>query len=446
MGRQQKNKPNLSAAIAVSRFEWFLFSLFIFLIPSNLSLQLYRPTAYVNGILVDYLIPKLFLSDLVFLLLFLLWLLRSRARARLASFFSTHSVILLSLLAILSASTLLAARPIPAFYFLLRLGQLLLTGIWLHSILPNLKPLQGPLATALIFQSLLAIIQWIQKKSLLGYLFLGETTIRTAPNIAKSTLGGSVRPLPYGTTPHPNVLGGFIAISLLILVLIRHFHPDTGSSIPKRLRQFLAFYLPVLSSLIALFLTQSVSAIIALLLGLLLFRVNLSSRQNRFSVLAILLAFGFIGTAASDPTSITRRLQLIQISFDMFISHPIFGVGLNNFTAVMPQFGEITNITTRFFQPVHNIYLLWLTETGLAGLIALFTFIWQQNRFFTLKSRFRPKVPLLSLLVIGVADHYPLTLQTGQLLLVLCLVIIFLPLPKPAQKKPKVKKTKPAKK
>ena len=51
----------------------FLFGLIIFLIPSNLFFKVLESSAYVNGLLIDYLIPKLYLSDLVIFALFSWW-------------------------------------------------------------------------------------------------------------------------------------------------------------------------------------------------------------------------------------------------------------------------------------------------------------------------------------------------------------------------------------
>src|SRR3989338_5993842 len=61
----------------MTNFEKFLFQLTIFLIPTNLAYHFISNDAFVNGILVDYLIPKLYLSDLPILLLLLLWLIKS---------------------------------------------------------------------------------------------------------------------------------------------------------------------------------------------------------------------------------------------------------------------------------------------------------------------------------------------------------------------------------
>jgi len=88
----------------------------------------------------------------------------------------------------------------------------------------------------------------------------------------------------------------------------------------------------------------------------------------------------------------------------------------------MSKFGEVPS-TTRFLQPAHNIYLLILAESGLIALLPIVYFIYLIK---TKRIVFKPKtyptitsLPLIILLLIGLLDHYPITLQQGQLLLII---------------------------
>ena len=66
------------------------------------------------------------------------------------------------------------------------------------------------------FQSIIAILQFIQQGSL-GLTFLKESVFSVYdPGIAKILINGNIFTRSYGTFPHPNVLGGFLGISLLI--------------------------------------------------------------------------------------------------------------------------------------------------------------------------------------------------------------------------------------
>lgn len=102
----------------------------------------------------------------------------------------------------------------------------------------------------------------------------------------------------------------------------------------------------------------------------------------------------------------------------MWQDHPLFGVGLNQFSARLPEYG-VVNAYTSFLQPVHNIYLLWLAETGLIGTGLLILIYANQKKNPLHPSNTSISIPLIMVLTIGLFDHYPLTLQTGQLLLVI---------------------------
>jgi len=106
-----------------------------------------------------------------------------------------------------------------------------------------------------------------------------------------------------------------------------------------------------------------------------------------------------------DILSLIRREQQISIAFNLWRHHPLLGVGLNNFIIVASD--QLLAGPSRFLQPVHNIFLLSLSETGIVGLIGLISLI----GYPLWKGRFR----LLWLVVIflGMFDHYFLTLPQG---------------------------------
>ena len=76
----------------------------------------------------------------------------------------------------------------------------------------------------------------------------------------------------------------------------------------------------------------------------------------------------------------------------------------------MDNYGYIPS-TTRFLQPVHNIYLLLLSEAGVIGLFMFLWILWRAKKHWV----------ILIVFFLGLVDHYFLTLQQGQLLLVILL-------------------------
>lgn len=344
----------------------WLFYLIVFLIPSNLGKHFIVPSSYVSGYLVDYLIPTLYLTDVLIIALLIFKPIKTIPRA------------LWVFLGLLLPSVIFAASPLPAIYKWLKFLEVGLLFTWARQYRPKFAP---ALMAAVIFQSVLAIGQWFNQGSLLGYWFLGEQPYSAAtPGIDKITwFDGSLKIPPLGTTPHPNVLAGFLVVSSLV---ISNWKLEIFSLIP-------------------LFLTFSLSGWLAFII-----------RKKWLLVIpvALLLIFGNQLSFLAPESSFSRRSQLTQIALKMFQDHPFTGAGLNNFTVIMDQYGYIP-ATTRFLQPAHNIYLLILSETGLIGALGFGYLLWRSKK----------TLPLLLLLFLGLFDHYPLTLQTGILLWILTL-------------------------
>ena len=93
----------------------------------------------------------------------------------------------------------------------------------------------------------------------------------------------------------------------------------------------------------------------------------------------------------------------------MALEHPQ-GVGLAQFTTRMQAFTD-TKLQPWQFQPVHNIYLLILNEDGIWALLFLLIGI---KHWWKIKKESHPI--LIAFLIIGLFDHYLVTLPQGLLL------------------------------
>jgi O-antigen ligase len=409
----------------IRKLQFLLFSLTIFLIPANLALHFFTEQATHQGILIDYLIPKLYISDLpIFAILilelpFFIHTLFRRRQPR-PRFAQTSGGIVLIWLIYLLFTAQIAPKIYASIWMWLKYCEFTLFAFWIKNHLDSIHRLKTPLILSLLLQSLIAVFQWFQKKSLLGYLLLGETTIRSSSFIAKTTVNGEVRPLPYGTTPHPNVLAGFIAFGVLILTLIIYKQHTRLLS----LKNIFNHLIPSLMFTGIIFLTQSTSALLGLIIGLFLFPGYKILRKYLIPIVIIFLALALLVATTIESTSVSRRLGLAEISLQVILHHPIYGAGLNNFTQIMDQYGFIPG-TTRFLQPVHNIYLLYLAETGLIGLLPLVYLF--RTKLYSLISKFTNNsqsfIPLIFILAVGMVDHYPITLQTGQMMLAVAMAI-----------------------
>ena len=380
----------------------WLFYLIVFLIPSNLAKHFPLASSYVSGNLVDYLIPAIYLTDILIILLLIIKPIKSIPKP------------LLIFLLCLLPSVFFSASPIPAIFKWFKFLEFSLLAAWIKQYRP---PIIKPLLVAVIFQSLLALGQWFHQGSLFHYWFFGEQPYSSAtPGIDKITwFDGSFKIPPLGTTPHPNVLAGFLVISLALL---------KGPSLRSKVGPYWIIFS---SALLTIFFTFSLSAWLAFLLiglPLILQGWTLQAFKSKPYWKLFLVCFGFLLIILSifgqklsflaPESSFSRRSELTKIALKMWRDHPLTGVGLNNFTVTMDQYGYIP-ASTRFLQPVHNIYLLILSESGLLGLFGFLYLFLKGRSLFT--DKVRPCHPaLLLLLFLGLFDHYLLTLQTGLLL------------------------------
>src|SRR4030042_1660251 len=86
-------------------------------------------------------------------------------------------------------------------------------------------------------------------------------------------------------------------------------------------------------------------------------------------LLLLLLLVGILifQRIAPDSESISVRNELNIRAIQLIERAPLFGVGLGNFLTRLPEI--LPSRTIYFLQPVHNTYLLMLSETGIVGFL-----------------------------------------------------------------------------
>lgn len=301
--------------------------------------------------------------------------------------------------ALIALNILFSINPFVSIYKYLRLFlyfQLYLYLVRHHTVF--LKDLTKFFPWTILWVSLLAIAQFVKQANLGGLLYwLGERPLTMAsPQIAKVSLGNLGLMLrSYATLPHPNALAGFLLLSFLILLIIR-----------KKLPLFLGAV-----STVAIFLTFSKAAIVLWFL-ILCYLVYRRDARLLFLFLPMCLLLLWFLPHIIYPASINDRLSLSLSSLNIFSTHPLFGIGLGTY-----PLRSVIN-----YQPVHNIFLLALCETG----FILFTLLLIQF-FIFIKQQLRHQYIFISLLAIiftGLLDHYWITLVQNLLLLTIFMAAI----------------------
>lgn len=358
-----------------------LFGVLIFILPVQLALHFWPNWTSVWGVRIDYLAPTIYLTDILVALLLIL----AYKNLKIKNVF-----VVLLIFAFLLINCFWAQNRGAAFYKLAKIVEFFLLGIYVSRSAYSLRLTAYGLPLAVLYSSWLAIAQFVKQASLNGiFWWLGERTFNlNQPGIAKAVINGRLFLRPYAIFSHPNALAGFLLVSLIL-------------TIPywwKKNRLFAVCYL--LFAVIALIFSFSRSV---WLTGAVIFFIFLLRKNSA--------RFLLIGEA------IGQRLILSQIAFQLIKLKPIFGVGLNNFIVWLPYFWPKEE-TVRLLQPVHNIFLLIGAETGLIGLVVFCSFLILSYR--RIKSE-NIKLALLAILILGLFDHYWITLQQNQLLFTIIL-------------------------
>lgn len=384
-----------------------LFSLLLILLPTQLGYHFWPEWAMVLGRRVDYLSPTLYLTDILIFLIILSWYISVRPRI----IHKTPVIIPLILFALLNI--FFAAAPAVAIYTWIKVFEFGLLGLYIANTKQTLKSTIFPLSIGIMYSSVIAIAQFMLQHTIGGPLWLlGERTFSNqTPGIAQFYFH-QLWLRAYATFPHPNVLGGYLAVLLPLIYVSMPRHVN-ASAYKKHHTFFLATFIVGIAALIVTF---SRSALLAFLLGM-------AIQKKKLLLPIILCAVLVISTISIIDESVVVRSQLNNSALHMFSQSPLVGIGLGNFLTQLPDY--LVSRQIYFLQPVHNIYLLALAETGLIG-FSLFGFIiWK-----ALKNKHRIiHYSLLTILFLGLVDHYPLTLQQGQLLLTFLLALCMIQLP-----------------
>ena len=429
----------------VKGIEGLLFGLVLVLLPINLAKHVVFYFCYVDGILVDYLIPTIYLTDILIWGLLLSWLFRFLRCKQYSGTYrgtiGTSKVFValgLGIITVAGLSVFNVQNQPAAVYKWLKLVEYILFAFYVSKHIDLKKDfftIVKLMSVGVLFESVLVIAQWFKQGSILGYWFFGENrfTVSTS-GIATFDLFGVKKVRPYGTFPHPNVLGGYLSIVLpwVLHNLSSKFNPEAeqaryGARVQNsKFSLSSVFYLLSFAlGLSALCITFSRSAWFVgafglfLTFGLFRKRSPLSTFNfSRFeeSPLADLLIF--------NSLSFLRRAELNWIALEMIKNHPLLGVGLNNFTVVMGQYGKVSG-WTRFLQPAHNVYLLVASEIGLIGLVMFLCLLFSAFRLLLKKKNYLLLISLTQVALLCFVDHYFFTLQQTSLLFWLLVGLVF---------------------
>ena len=404
----------------MKKFHQKLFWLLVLLLPVQLGKHFWPEGSYVLGLRVDYLSPTAYLTDLLVLGILVFWFWERRKQLRVSLFKKVIKQYwwVLAIFTYLLVNALLAYNPGAGFYKFLKVVELSFLGFYVAKNQRTLWLAAEALPWAIIYSSLIAIGQFLKQTSLGGlFWWLGERTFTSAtPGIAQAIVNGQLLMRPYATFPHPNVLAGFLLVAMILISRTQQ-------------RQRIFRWLTMTLGVTALVLSFSRSAwLVGLVAGLWLTAKSLWQVKSKRKTLlwltgCLLIALGvffYFTPRLSTEEAVNQRVELIKVAVTMVQASPLAGVGLNNFIVRLPEFWQTLGLTY-WLQPVHNLYLLLAAEIGMVGLIVFLWFLILSLKRLLMVKDWSLLVSLLVILLIGMVDHYWLTLQQPQLLFALVL-------------------------
>lgn len=228
----------------------------------------------------------------------------------------------------------------------------------------------------------------------------------------------------YGAFGWPNDLGIYLSI-VFLLGLIVYFKVQNE-------KEKIIILAGQMFLIAGLFFSFSRGALLALLLGILV--LYFQKKRSIFpvllwpTVLFVILSIIYLPLLQSrvaaqnylEIRAINERLSQYQDFANVFSTNPLFGVGPGNY--IYALFAQNSNLVPWLYQPVHNVYLLFLAEWGIFGSILaliligyLFRQIWRYNKqilpiwaFFT---------------VVFLFDHYFYTAYSGLVIFAVLVVL-----------------------
>ena len=257
-------------------------------------------------------------------------------------------------------------------------------------------------------------------------------------------IGDSLRVRAYGTFPHPNVLSGFLFIALVITgsyFISRNLYSTSLKVLSKD-----NFKLGALLSIIIIGLYLGQSRTVLLVIGLSIVAMlawfvmrNFHSTISYFVLLVLItitmLAFTYVfqerisSLLTYDRTSFSDRVSMQEIAVDAVQENPAFGLGPNGYLKYIGENKPVLSHFSFIVEPVHNVFLLLASETGISSAIFLMMYL-TAVFFMALRRNLNNRylyivIPIIFyLLFVLNLDHYLLTLKQGGVLFAISLFLI----------------------
>jgi hypothetical protein len=384
----------------------------------------------------DYHIPFIYLSDVLILLILLgefivnpKWLIKE---LREVPWWGVAAVLFCGYLL---ASLFWSIKLVSAIYTVIKIIELMMFGLWFKQFIRRypLRRIFIVLTAGVLPLMFIGVIEVLLGRSL-NLKIIGEWDFSVfTPGLAQTFIFGLRILRPYASFPHPNVYGGIMAIFALVWLDI-----VTKINRHRNNRQFryslMIFFLFLLGMLVS-FSRAAWIGFLLVVVFVYVFPIIRGAIRSRFSIkfspelgffvglvsLLTLVIFHRLQLLFSwDNLALLRRQELNDIGVRIWQDHLWLGVGINQFIVHVANYWNVMNVYL-VTQPVHNIFLLVLSELGLIGAVLWFiVFLLPVVRSFWISPHWLKSIWIV-IITTGMVDHYWWTLQAGRLTLFLTL-------------------------
>lgn len=457
------------------KIEKIIFYIFIFLLPLQVGRMVFDFAPIESSFYHQIFI---YLSDvlIVGLLGFWSWRILKDKQERGVCFADIKKDVLLILFLLLAGLSIFAAinKWLAIFHFA-KLFEFILFYFYIRQNFKyiDIKKISYIFIGAALIQVFIAGLQFYFQQSIGGLLkYLGESLLSPAVlGVAKIDEGGIKLIRAYGTFPHPNIFAAF----LIFAAFMTQYVALSNASFFRIMRHkfnaaLMTHSLILFVVLLGLFLTFSKIALVSFAVIAILFiflylschprgggnpdsinnsldpRLHGDDKKEyvggniRYSdIYKIFFATFLIFTSLfivfnreifarfSETQSVSQRIFYGDIAISAIAGNPLSGVGIGNFINYFHS--TYPALPNWQYQPVHNLFLLVASETGIiSGLlfiafiaISIYRFLKnKKNQLFNWTIFF----VFIIFLILANFDHYFWTIQQGQVLFWLSLGIV----------------------
>ncbi len=301
----------------------------------------------------------------------------------------------------------------------------------------QVKLMIGSFTVGLVLPIVLGVYQVAQGGSGASTLLGIASKDAITAGVAVVETSGSRMLRAYGSFPHPNIFGGYVAVAIMMLAWLARYL--------KSKRDLFLLSIPIILFSAALIMTFSRGAWLGLLAGSLFLVWQMLKNKKMppskamplltLGLLTVIITLGvfhnqvfsrFDTSVGIEANSVEERASQYITFNDVFFSQPILGVGPGAYTFALSEIQPGAPVWS--YQPVHNVIVLILAELGIVGLLLGIRWIYLLDKqTYSMKRTAHTMFALslgLTLLVASFFDHYLWSLWPGIALSAFTLGII----------------------